>query len=77
MGILVDLTKLVTQLLESVQDRKFAAELREIHRMIGSLQLEHAAVYEQNLDLRTEKANLKIENMQLKEQMAARKQRRR
>lgn len=84
MGVLVDLAKLVTQLLDSVQDRKFAAELREIQRMIGSLQLEHAALHEQNLNLRTENMNLRsenislrTENMQLREQIAAVIQRRR
>jgi hypothetical protein len=68
MGYLVDLTLLVTRLVERVQDRKFAAELRDIQRMIGNLQLEHAALHEQNMTLR-------IENMQLIEQAAALKQR--
>ncbi|HYT60243.1 MAG TPA: hypothetical protein VEL06_08730 [Haliangiales bacterium] len=59
MGALVDLTNLTTKLIESVKDRKFAADLREIQRMIASLQSEHASIHESRIALMTENAELK------------------
>lgn len=59
MGAIKDLTDLVARLVESVQDRKFAAELREVQRMIGSIQSEQAAMHEQRMTLITENADLK------------------
>lgn len=59
MGTIKDLVDLVTQLSSSVQDRKFAAELRQIQSMIGSIQSEHATIYEQNFKLKTENSELK------------------
>jgi len=46
MGAIKDLVDLVTQLNNSVEDRKFALELREIQKMIGGLQSEHADIHE-------------------------------
>ena len=71
MGALKDLVDLVTQLAGSVQDRKFAAELREIQSMIGSIQSEHAALHEQRIELMTENAELKQTIASLKEEVAA------
>ena len=52
MGALKDLVDLVTQLAGSVQDRKFAAELRDIQSMIGHIQSEHAELHEQRIWLK-------------------------
>jgi hypothetical protein len=41
MGAIKDLVGLVTQLTDSVKDRKFASELRNIQSMIGSIQSEN------------------------------------
>ena len=59
MGAIKDLVDLVTKLSDNVQDRKFAAELREIQRTIGNLQSEQAALHEQRIALMTENAELK------------------
>ncbi len=59
MGAIKDLTELVTRLVDSVKDRKFAAELREVQRMIASLQSEQAEAHEQRIALMTENAQLK------------------
>jgi hypothetical protein len=59
MGAVKDLVDLVTQLSNSIEDRKFAAELREIQSMIGGIQSEHAAMHEQRIELMTENAELK------------------
>lgn len=74
MGAIKDLVDLVTQLSSSVQDRKFAAELREIQGMIGNLQSEHAAIHEQRIALMTENAELKQTIASLKEEITALKQ---
>lgn len=58
MGTIKDLIDLVTQLTDSVKDRKFAAELREIQRMISNLQSEQAALYEQNFKLMADNKEL-------------------
>lgn len=59
MGTIVDLTNLVTKLVGSVQDRKFASELREVQRMISSLQSDQASLHEKNMLLSSENAELK------------------
>lgn len=59
MGAIKDLVDLVTQLSSSVEDRKFAAELRQIQGMIGGIQSEHAAIHEKRIELMTENANLR------------------
>lgn len=59
MGAIKDLVDLVTQLSNSVKDRKFDAELREIQGMIGGIQSEQAALHEQRIALMTENAELK------------------
>ena len=67
MGAVKDLVDLVTQLSNSIEDRKFAAELREIQSMIGGIQSEHAAMHEQRIDLMTKNAELKQTIAALKE----------
>lgn len=59
MGTIKDLVDLVTQLSSSVEDRKFAAELRQIQGMIGGIQSEHAAIHEKRIELMTENASLR------------------
>ncbi len=71
MGTVKGLVDLVTQLIGSVQDRKFAAELREIQGMIGAIQSEHAELHEQRIALMTENAELKNTIVILKEEIAA------
>ena len=74
MGAIKDLIDLVTQLTNSLEDRKFAAELREIQSMIGNIQSEHAEIYEQRMELMTENAELKQVIASLKVEIAALKQ---
>ena len=74
MGAVKDLVDLVTQLSESIEDRKFAAELREIQRMIGGIQSEHAELHEKRIELMTENAELKQIIGALKEEIAELKQ---
>ena len=71
MGAIKDLVDLVTQFSNSVEDRKFAAELRQIQSMIGGIQSEHAAMHEQRIGLMTENADLKEVNISLKQQIAS------
>lgn len=59
MGAVKDLVDLVTQLSNSIQDRKFATELRQIQSMIGKILSEHAEIHEQRIALLTENAELK------------------
>ncbi len=59
MGTIKDVTDLVNQLLQKAEDRKFAGELREIQRMIGFIQSDHARLHEQNIALMSENAGLK------------------
>jgi len=59
MGAIKDLVDLVTKLSDSVQDRKFAAELREIQRMIGGILSEHAELHESRIALMTDNEKLK------------------
>jgi septal ring factor EnvC (AmiA/AmiB activator) len=74
MGAIKDLVDLVTQLNNSVEDRKFASELRDIQSMIGSIQSEHAAIHEQRIELMTENAELKQTIASLKEEIIEIKQ---
>jgi len=71
MGAIKDLVDLVTQLNNSVENRKFAGELREIQSMIGSLQSEHAKIHEQRIELMTENAELKQTIAALREEVSA------
>jgi hypothetical protein len=55
---------LVTRLVEIIKDRKFAAEMREVQRMVAALDAEH-------FELKNEQLQLVTENMQLKQLVAA------
>jgi predicted nuclease with TOPRIM domain len=74
MGTITDLTSLVTQLVDRIEDRKAAADLREVQRMIAVLQSEQAKLHEDNIELRTENADLKQRNASLQQQLARRQQ---
>jgi predicted nuclease with TOPRIM domain len=74
MGTITDLTSLVTQLVDRIEDRKAAADLREIQRMIATLQSEQAKLHEDNIELRTENADLKQQNASLQQQLASARQ---
>jgi|GEM_PF-7124113 len=74
MGAIKDLVDLVTQLSSSVEDRKFAGELRQVQSMIGAIQSEHAEIHEQRISLMTENAELKQTIASLREEVAALKQ---
>ena len=69
MGAIKDLVGLVTQLTDSVKDRKFASELRNIQSMIGSIQSEHAQMHEQRIKLMTENAELKQKIISLEQEI--------
>ncbi len=71
MGAIKDLVDLVTQLTNSVEDRKFAAELRQIQAMIGGIQSEHATIHEQRIELMSENAQLKQANASLQQKIIA------
>ena len=70
MGAIKDLVDLVTQLTSSIDDRKFAGELREIQSMISSIQSEHAELHEDRIRLMTRNAELVEEAANLKNQLA-------
>ncbi len=59
MGAIKDIVDLTTKLVDSVKDRKFAAELRELQRMIGGFQSEQAELHESRIALLSENAELK------------------
>jgi len=59
MGTIKDLVDLVTQLANSVKDRKIASELNAIQSLILKLQAEQASLHEANVELREERLSLK------------------
>ena len=59
MGTIKDLVDLSTQLANSVEDRKIAAELNAIQSLILQLQSEQAGLHETNIELREERLSLK------------------
>lgn len=64
-----DLVDLVGRLIESVQDRKFAAELREVQGMISGLLSEHAALHESRIALMNENQELKNKHQPLRDRI--------
>lgn len=62
MSAIKDIMDLVTQLRNSVQDRKFAAEITQIQSLVSAVQLENSSTISENLDLKTENFELKNEN---------------
>lgn len=70
MGVLKDLVDLVADLNSRVENRQFAADLREIQTMIAGLQSEHAELHEKRIDLLQENADLKQKLLDLEQQIA-------
>jgi len=64
-----DLVNLVTQLINSVKDRRVASELLKIQSLISTLQSEQASQHETNDELREENQNLKDEIHDLQRQI--------
>jgi hypothetical protein len=71
MGTIKDLVDLVTQLTNSVNDRKIASELREIQSLALTLQSEQASLHETNMALREERQDLRDNIRDLERQIAA------
>ena len=71
MGVIKDVTDLVIQLAERVENRNFAADLRQIQSMIGEIASENAGFHERNIELMEENARLRRTIVSLKEQVAA------
>lgn len=69
-NVIKDLVDLVSKLASSIDDRKFAGELREVQSMIGRIQSEHAELHEKRIELMTTNASLREEVAALKEQIA-------
>ena len=69
MGTIKDLVDLTTQLANSVQDRKIAAELNAIQSLILSLQSEQAGLHESNIELREETLTLKERILELEREV--------
>jgi hypothetical protein len=70
MGTIKDLVDLVTQLKNSVRDRKVATELNAIQSLILNLQTEQALLHEANIQLREERLSLKEQIQELKAKIA-------
>jgi ABC-type oligopeptide transport system ATPase subunit len=66
MGNIKDVVDLVVALSNKISDRKFAAELRDIQAMLGSLQSEQAQLHESRMALMSQSADLKKETEFLK-----------
>ena len=71
MGVIKDVTDLAIQLAERVENRNFAADLRQIQSMIGEIAAENAGFHERNIELMEENARLRRTIVSLKEQVAA------
>jgi hypothetical protein len=71
MGNIKDIVDLTTQLANSVQDRKVAAEIFKIQSLILSVQKDDAALVSENLDLKKKIFELEKENLALKEKSSA------
>jgi len=65
MGTIKDLVDLATQLSASINDRRIAAELREVQNLALALQSEQVLLHETNMSLREERQELKERIRQL------------
>lgn len=70
MGAIKDVVDLLTQLADSVQDRKLATQLSTIQSLILKIQSEYAEVHETNIHLREERLSLKQRIQELEAQVA-------
>ncbi len=67
---IVALHQLVSVLIERVQDRKLAAEMRDIQKLVSTLQSEHFSLHEENLKLRSDELSLKKQIAALESKIA-------
>ena len=58
MGAIKDVVDLATKLAESIQDRKFAADLFKIIQLISTIQSDQASLTENNVQLMSDKTTL-------------------
>jgi hypothetical protein len=65
MGAIKDITDLITQLANSVKDRKFAAELIKIQSLALALQSEQLAIIEKDSELVAENHGLKRKMLEM------------
>ena len=59
MGVIKDVADLVKELVDRVENQKFAADLREIQTMIAGIGSENAELTERNIQLTKENGDLK------------------
>ncbi len=69
MGTVKDLVDLLTQLANSVEDRKLAAELGKIQSQILGIQAEQSSLHDANISLREERLDLKERILELENQI--------
>lgn len=69
MGAIKDIVDLTTQLSNSVNDRKIAAELSKIQTLTLQLQSEQACLHEKNIHLREESLQLKEKILELEKKL--------
>ena len=69
MGTLKDAVDLVTSLMNTVKDRRYVAELREVHSIIGDSISRQAELQTQNADLIQENNKLRQANSELERQL--------
>ena len=73
MGAIKDIVDLTTQLSSSVKDRKFAAEILKIQKLILTVQKEDAALVSDNIDLKKKIFELEKKYSALEEKSSAKK----
>ena len=71
MGNIKDLVYLVTQLTNSVKDRKLATELNAIQSLVAQIQSEQATLHEANMELREECLSSKQRIQELEAEIAS------
>jgi hypothetical protein len=71
MGNIKDIIDLITQLANSTQDRKIAAEIFKIQSLILSVQNDDAALVSENLDLKKKIFELEKETFNLQNKISA------
>lgn len=77
MGAIKDVHDLINKLINSVQDRQFAAEILKIQSLVSTIQSDNAATQEKlgnclstNIDLKQKLLQLEQENISLKTKYA-------
>ena len=73
MGAIKDIIDLTTQLSSSIQDRKLAAEIRQIQTLILIVQRDDATLVTENFDLKKKIFELEKEMLAVEEKFSAKK----